>query len=60
MAYAVEVYNKYHDGFYEKLDEFDTYEEACEYAKEIESTIDKESGEELDITEVEYEDEYVD
>lgn len=50
--YAVEVYNKYHDNFVEKIDVFGTYEEAERYIKETDIPLNKD--EYVEITEIEY------
>lgn len=50
--YIVEVYNKYHDGFYEKIAEFNTYEEAERFVKNNNYNLDKD--EYMEITENEY------
>ena len=54
--YAVNVYNKYHDGFEEQIDVFPTYEEAIEFIAKGDFDLDKDS-EYVEIVEIEYENE---
>ena len=52
ITYSVDVYNRYHDGFCENIGEFNTYEEAIDFAENGDFELDKDS-EYVEISEVE-------